>query len=186
MKINTMTEQTIIDHDGTIQEQVVSSTYNIESEPPYVKMYLDTLLYLKDLPKSHNPVLLGILQRLPWANANEQYIAINAGLKRQMAEQLSCSVSRINNAITDFVKGELLTRVDTGLYMVNPHLFGRGEWKDIKRLRMQIDFDAQGKTIRGVIQRKTHVGANQLDGQLTLDDDGENENTNTIKLVSVG
>lgn len=183
MKINQMTEETIIDQDGTVQAQVKTQVFNIESEPPYVKMYLDTLLYLKDLPKAHNPVLMAILKLLPWANSEHQYFAINAALKRQMAAELGCSESRINNAITDFVKGDLLIRIDTGLYAINPHLFGKGEWKDIKRLRMQITFDAQGKSIKSVIERKSAKDKEQCEGQLSLDPDEAEDNGVKYEMI---
>ena len=153
-KINQLVETRVLDENGELKEEVKSTSYYIEQEPPYVKMYLDTVLYLKDLPKGYNPILMSILRRLPWAN-QDQSIAINAGIKRQIAKELSCSVSRINAAITDFVKGEVLFRIDTGVYNVNPHLFGRGDWGDIARLRLEVLFDSDGKTIMGTIEKKS-------------------------------
>ncbi|KLV27094.1 replication/maintenance protein RepL, partial [Priestia megaterium] len=81
-------------------------------------------------------------------------LVLNAALKRQIAEEIDLSVSSINNAITKFVKGELLERIDTGLYRVNPHLFGKGEWKDIAKIRLEVAFDSEGKTIMSEIERK--------------------------------
>jgi hypothetical protein len=75
-----------------------------------------------------------------------------------MAKEIGCSVSRIDHAITDFVKGEVLYRMDTGLYRVNPNLFGRGEWADIAKLRLEITFDCRGKTIMSEIERKNKNG----------------------------
>lgn len=155
-KINQIREQIVLDQDGLPIRKETNTSYYIESEPPYVKMYLDTVLYLKDLPKGYNPVLMAILKRLPWAN-QDQDIAINAGMKRKMANEIGCSVSRINNAITDFVKGEVLYRVETGVYRVNPYLFGRGDWNDIARLRLEVTFDSEGTSILGKIERKSEV-----------------------------
>lgn len=155
-KINQIQEVTVLqtDIDGLVtgSKSEKNVTYSIESEPPYVKMYLDTVLYLSDLPKSYNPVLSAILMRMPWANQCQD-IAINSGVKRRIAKELGISVSRINNALTDFVKGKLLYRVDTGVYQVNPNIFGRGEWADIKKLRLEISFDASGKTIMAEIEK---------------------------------
>ena len=156
-RINQRIESITMDENGNMLKYDKNTTYNMGSEPPYVKMYLDTILYLKDLPKGYNPVLASILKRLPWAN-QEQGIAINAAVKRLMAKEINCSVSRINNAITDFVKGELLYRMDTGLYRVNANLFGRGEWADIAKLRLDVTFDANGKTIMGEVERKNKNG----------------------------
>jgi hypothetical protein len=167
-KINQLHETNIfqVDEQGTITKEINQTTvsYDLGQEPPYIKMYLDTVLYLKDIPKGYNSVLLSILKRIPWANQNQE-IAINAHIKRGIASELQCSYSTVEHAITDFVKGEVLLRVGTGTYQVNPHLFGRGEWKDIGKLRLTIDFDANGKTIMGEVikkSRKPIVDENQL------------------------
>jgi hypothetical protein len=154
---------TVVSDTGEVLYSEQHTSYRVPDEPPYVKMYLDTILYLKDLPKAYNPVLLAILRRMPWANA-EQGMAINGSLKRLMSAETGYSVSRINDAITDFVKGELLYRIDKGLYGINAHLFGRGEWRDIEQLRMTIDFDAQGKTVNGEIKKKTKMIGGAING----------------------
>lgn len=151
-RINQYVEKTIVDENGNTLKKESNTVYSVPTEPPYVKMYLDTILYLKDLPKGHNPILMSILKRLPWAN-QEQDIALNAGIKRKIAKEVGCSVSKVNNAITDLVKGEVLFRMDVGVYQVNPHLFGRGEWNDIAKLRLEVTFDKNGKTILGEIER---------------------------------
>ncbi len=142
----------MVNENGNTIKKELNTVYSVPAEPPYVKMYLDTILYLKDLPKGHNPILMSILKRLPWAN-QEQDIALNAGIKRKIAKEVGCSVSKVNNAITDLVKGEVLFRIDVGVYQVNPHLFGRGEWNDIAKLRLEVTFDKNGKTILGEIER---------------------------------
>jgi len=38
---------------------------------------------------------------------------------------------------------------------VNPNFFGKGDWQDIARLRLEVTFDSKGKTIMGVIEKKT-------------------------------
>ena len=114
-RINQYVEKTIVDENGNTLKKESNTVYSVPTEPPYVKMYLDTILYLKDLPKGHNPILMSILKRLPWAN-QEQDIALNAGIKRKIAKEVGCSVSKVNNAITDLVKGEVLFRMDVGVY----------------------------------------------------------------------
>ncbi|MCR8747279.1 replication/maintenance protein RepL [Romboutsia lituseburensis] len=155
-KINQMIEKTTIDENGNKLKTETNTVYSFQNEPPYVKMYLDTILYLKDLPKGHNPILMAILKRLPWAN-QDQDIALNAGIKRKIATEVGCSVSKVNNAITDLVKGDVLFRTEVGVYKVNPHLFGRGEWNDIAKLRLEVTFDSNGKTILGTIEKNSKI-----------------------------
>ncbi|EGI2115158.1 hypothetical protein FH832_003229 [Listeria monocytogenes] len=149
-KITMSNTRTITDEDGSIRYQEEDLTVNWGKEPNYIKLYLDTVLYLKDLPKGLNTILYALLKRMSYGNQ----LVLNAALKRQIAEEIDLSVSSINNAITKFVKGELLERIDTGLYRVNPHLFGKGEWKDIAKIRLEVAFDSEGKTIMSEIERK--------------------------------
>lgn len=149
-KITMSNTRTITDEEGSIRYQEEDLTVNWGKEPNYIKLYLDTVLYLKDLPKGLNTILYALLKRMSYGNQ----LVLNAALKRQIAEEIDLSVSSINNAITKFVKGELLERIDTGLYRVNPHLFGKGEWKDIAKIRLEVAFDSEGKTIMSEIERK--------------------------------
>lgn len=149
-KVTMSNTKTVIDENGAIKQKEEDLTVNWGREPNYIKLYLDTVLYLKDLPKGLNTILYALLKRMSYGNQ----LVLNAALKRQIAKEIELSVSSINNAITKFVKGELLERIDTGLYRVNPHIFGKGEWKDIAKIRLEVFFDSEGKTIMSEIQRK--------------------------------
>lgn len=111
-----------------------------EREPNYIKLYLDTLLTFKDLSRSLNPILLEFLNHMSYAN-DEQLIFVNAYMKKNIGEKLNLTVKRIDQALSDFVKSNIFKRVARGTYQVNPHLFGRGEWKDIKKIRAEFDFN---------------------------------------------
>lgn len=149
-KVTNTISRTVVNEDGLIKTKEEEKTINWGSEPNYIKIYLDTVLYLKDLPKGLNGILYAFLKRMSYGNQ----IVVNAALKRQIAKELELSLSSINNAISKFVKGELLYREDTGIYKVNPHLFGKGDWKDIAKIRLEITFDGQGKTIMSEIEKK--------------------------------
>lgn len=139
---------------GAVAKSTSSTVKQWEAEPPYVKMYLDTILYLQDLPKGHNSILHALLKRMTYANGdNGQCVFVNMGLKRMIGKELGVSVSRIDNVISDLTKGGVLERIERGVYQVNPHLFGRGEWADIAQLKLTVTFDANGKTVMGEIKR---------------------------------
>ncbi|MDF2883419.1 MAG: hypothetical protein K0R54_3976 [Clostridiaceae bacterium] len=155
-KIKQSTEVRVVDENGVIKETRTNRTIDWGKEPPYVKMYLDTILYLKDLPKGYNAILLSFLRRMNYANNpdGEQVIYVNGAMKKTIAKELKISLSRVNNALTDLVKGEAFYRIQTGEYRVNPNLFGRGDWQDIARLRLDVIFDGKGKSIMGYIESK--------------------------------
>lgn len=39
---------------------------------------------------------------------------------------------------------------------MNPYLFGKGEWQDISRIRMEITYDSDGKTFMSVCEHEEH------------------------------
>lgn len=149
-RVTNTVSRTVVDSDGKITYQEEDKTINWGTEPNFVKVYLDTILYMNDLPKGLNGILYAFLKRMTYGNQ----LVVNAALKRQIARELDLSLSSINNAISKFVKGELIFREDTGLYTVNPHLFGKGEWKDIAKIRLEVTFDSEGKTVMSEIKRK--------------------------------
>lgn len=145
--------KTVIDENGVIKRKEEDRTIDWGREPNYIKVYLDTILYLKDLPKGLNGILTAFLKRMSYGNQ----LVLNAALKRQIAKEVGLSMSSINNAITKFVKGEILIREDTGLYRVNPHLFGKGDWSDIAKIRLEVVFDKNGQSVMSEIERKDDI-----------------------------
>lgn len=60
---------------------------------------------------------------------------------------------KVSNAITELVKGKILYRVGTGAYNFNPYLFGKGDWQDVSRLRLEVNYDdIKGKTFKTVCE----------------------------------
>lgn len=165
-KIKQSTMETIVNENGK-KELRRNIVLQWEDEPPYVKMYLDTILYLKDLPKGYNSILLALLKHMTYADSEDgQCIFINSSMKKRIASSLEISISRIDNVLSELHRGEVLTRIDRGMYRVNPHLFGKGDWQDIARLRLEIIFDNNGKTIMGNIEKKKIN--TPIEGQMTL------------------
>ena len=113
----------------TKTEQVTSQ--KISAEPAYVKIYLDHITRLKDLPKCSTSILYSLVQSMTY----NSLIVINASVKRMIAKEHGIGIQTISNAITRFVKDGLMVRKDTGLYMLDPNLFARGKWSDIEKLR---------------------------------------------------
>lgn len=148
-KVINRTETTTVDENGEFRRYEETNTVNIGSEPNYVKLYLNDILYLSDLPKGLNSVLLAFLNRMHYGNE----LVLNASLKKKIAKEINLSLSSIDNAISKFVKGGILERTDPGMFIVNPHLFGKGEWRDISKIRLNVVFDKSGKTIMAEIER---------------------------------
>lgn len=139
-------ERVKIDHTtGEITSQEFIHRYS--NEPAYIKLYLDCISQLNGFSKSLNPILVEFLKYMTYAdrhlNDGGQIIYLNGQLKREIAKATGKTVKRIEQAITDFCKAKIFKRIATSTYQVNPYLFGKGDWKDIKNIRATIDFGAK-------------------------------------------
>lgn len=172
-KINQTVIKEVINESGEMVSKVANRTLSWGAEPSYIKLYLQDILYLSDMPTKRYAVLYELLKRASYAGEKDgMQVVINASLKRRIAETLGFkSVGTVSNTITDFVKGKILYRVDTGMYNFNPWLFGKGDWQDIARLRLEVDYDEiKGKTFKAVCSYKSKK-TEPLPGQVAFYDD---------------
>ena len=155
------THETVIMNDkGEIVESRINKTTTWRSEPSYIKLYLQDILYLSDMPKYHEKILFELLKYTCYAdNDMGMQIILNSSIKKQIAENLRIkNVRSINNALSALVTGKILYRVDTGLYQLNPYLFGKGNWQDVGKLRTEISYDEiKGRTFKTVIEYKDEI-----------------------------
>ncbi len=150
-KIKQSIETEVINENGEMINKRANKTLSWGSEPAFVKLYLQDVLYLSDMPTKHSAILYELLKRASYAGDKDgMQVIVNASFKRRIQETLNFkNISSVNNAITDLVKGKILYRVDVGMYNFNSYLFGKGDWQDIARLRLDINYDdIKGKTFK--------------------------------------
>ncbi len=125
------------------------------TEPEYIKIYLKDILYLSDMPEGYTKIVYKILQEAKWASEGMR-VTVNSGVKRLMCRDLGIkSVQTISNALSKLTKAEILMRIETGVYALNPHLFGKGDWRDIEKLRLNVDYNLDGfKSFKAAIKYK--------------------------------
>lgn len=149
-KISYQIEENNYITDVNTGEVVATNKTSIQSvkvskEPAFIKLYLEHLICFKGLSISINSILAELLQQCSYANINDaeggMILYINKALKKTIASKLNLSVSRIDHSITEFVKKDLMRRLDLGKYQFNPHFFGKGEWKDIQNIRATYDYN---------------------------------------------
>lgn len=168
----TVYNRTVIDNDtGEIRNQEI--VYKQSPEPNFIKLYLDCLCSFKGISKSLNPILIELLQHMSFASLQDpeggQIIYLNAELKRRIAKNTNKTVKRIEQALTDFVKANVLKRIAIGTYQVNANLFGRGEWKDIKNIRAKFDFangTINAEIIKTTTEQEQETPSERLTGDL--------------------
>lgn len=113
-------------------------------EPEHVKIYPPAIAPINSLIASHRRVLYAILSEASSAE-NGMRVAITSGAKRLMCQKHGIgSPQTIANALSKMVKARILIRIETGIYMLNPFLFGKGRWRDIEKLRHSVDYIFKG------------------------------------------
>jgi Firmicute plasmid replication protein (RepL) len=131
---------------GEIIRQKTYTKSIVEREPDFVKLYLKDVIRLKELPKNTENVLNLLLKSMSYKNIIPAY----APIKRMICNELNMQMNTLNKSIDNLYKAGLLIRVERGIYMADPNLFGKGEWKDIQALRLVIDYNKDGtKQISG-------------------------------------
>jgi len=145
-KILQMTEtQTINEETGEIKTLETTRTKMVPKEPSYIKMYLDDLGKLFDLPKGPRELLYVLVQRMDY----DGFISITASAKDRLCEKLSIQKQTFANYLNTLSKSSILRNVGRGEYEVNPHLFAKGEWKDIAKRRqafsLTITYSPEGR-----------------------------------------
>ncbi|MGG3542853.1 replication/maintenance protein RepL [Priestia megaterium] len=140
-KINKEVKETVTNDDGEkLFQRHIEESY-VSKEPDYVKIYLDNILQINNLSSGIQKTLNVLLKRMAYDNI----VVLNAYIKNQMAEELGFNtVQSLNNNINKLVKEGIMIRKGTGTYEMNPFLFGRGSWDNIKKIRFQVIFE-EGK-----------------------------------------
>lgn len=119
---------------GNVQDMTTTYVSQAKREPFYVKTYIDGIEKLYSMRPYCWPVLIWMLRRMPYASEDQRF-EFGLPMRKKAASELGMSLGRVNHAVTDLVEAGAVLRVDRGLYQLNPMIFGRGEWKEISRLR---------------------------------------------------
>jgi hypothetical protein len=135
------TKETVDYHTGEIISSVKTKTFSIDKEPEYIKLYIRDIGRLNNLSPGKDRVLYEVVRSMGYNNVVVAYKPI----KKMMCANLDISMNYLNKCIDDFYKKGILLRIDRGVYLADPLLFGKGKWTDIKNLRLVIEYDEKGK-----------------------------------------
>lgn len=152
-RITQMVESTVVDQTtGEIIEQTKAVVYTVENEPAYVKMYLNDLSKLLDLPKAHTDLLYILMTMMDYENI----VTLSPRKRDRICQQLNITKQSLANNLHKLAKVDAVRSVGRGEYQLNPELFAKGSWADIKnlqlsyrkRLKMTVEYDGDERTIR--------------------------------------
>lgn len=109
-----------------------------------VKMYLEDLLFLYQVPKNLSFLVYELLKK---AN-KEGTIIVNSFIKEQLVEKVGLTKGTIDNALTKLTESLLLERLGRGAYRPHEALLKSRELSEGKSVGLQVDYQDQKKTIK--------------------------------------
>ena len=141
----TETQRLVNEETGQVKQTVTNTISRVPQEPLYVKVYLQDINRIYDLPKGCSPALYEILKEMNWKGI----INLPKYTKEQCAAAAGLTLKSFSNCITDLIKKDILKRLGTSVYIANPHLFGQGKWLEIMERRetynITINYTPNGK-----------------------------------------
>lgn len=140
-----------------------SKTSSKEVEPNFVKLYLDDIGRLHGLPPYVSKLLHALAKSMGYKNVVPMYKPI----KQMICADIGISMESLNKAVVILTKEGILIPVGKGrgLYVMDPHLFGRGRWEDIKSLRLSIDYSEGKRRIMGTIEKQLEMEFDYSNGK---------------------
>lgn len=146
-KVSMIETTKTVSADGEKLEEIKAITFNYGKEPDYIKVYLDNIMFLAEISGWIGKIMYELIKSVSYADKG-QFLIVNAGYKRILAENLGIKPQSVTNAINQLAKKGILIRKESGVFLLNPQYFGKGDWKDISKIRYEVELNAQGKTIR--------------------------------------
>lgn len=166
-KKNVVREHTIESVDiesGEIKSTTSFTTQKVDTEPEFIKMYIEDMSRWSRLPKNTSGILGAILRYMNYENI----IPLNACIKDTIAKKMNTTRGSIDVQLHQLCKYGILTRVGTGTYLANPYVFGRGKWTEIKEIRATVRYNKDGVTFSVVTNPEKQLSLPEFDDPFGL------------------
>jgi sulfur transfer complex TusBCD TusB component (DsrH family) len=127
------THRVVDDLTGELLSMTTATTdiNTAPTEPNYLKLYIDDLGLLNKLSGGETRALIHIA-----ALANyDGEVVLPLLIKKRIAEKAGVKVQAISDTIVKLIKKGILKRVGATVYLLNPDLFARGKWREIRERR---------------------------------------------------
>ncbi len=144
-KVRHVREHTEIDQNTGEIKKYESTTVSVaDTEPPYVKLYIEDISKLYDLPASGKDLIYALIRIMDYRG----YISLNKAYKDIICKEIGIQDKTFRNTISKLIKKEVLKLIGKGLYEMNPNLFAKGTWQEIQKrrnnFRLIIDYSYDG------------------------------------------
>lgn len=127
------THRVVDDLTGELLSMTTATTdiNTVPTEPNYLKLYIDDLGLLNKLSGGETRALIHIA-----AIANyDGEVILPLLIKKRIAEKAGVKTQAISDTIVKLINKGILKRLGTMVYILNPDLFARGKWREIRERR---------------------------------------------------
>lgn len=114
-----------------------------QKEFDFIKVYFNTVLTFSGIKNISPDFLLCLCNYIIYTNEEktQMRITINKMIKDEMTQKLNIKANMIEKYIRKCVENGILFKTEyRGSYTVNPFLFAKDEWKNIKSLQTEFDY----------------------------------------------
>lgn len=137
------TEEILDNETGEIVRRKTFTSTLIEKEPPHVKIYLEDIAKINDLPPAASKVLNILVQNMGYNNM----VPMLKPFKEVICNSLDIKMNTLEKVVALLKEKHILHTFSRGLYILDPYLFAKGKWENIKNLRLIIEYDKNGNRI---------------------------------------
>lgn len=131
---------TTTDHQtGEIISTSRSYATRVEQTPDFVMVFTNDIGFMSDISGGASKLLWGLLR---FVDRNNE-ITLNKARKNEIADMVGIKSASIDALLTQLVKKNVLLKEAgrLGIFTLNPYIFGKGQWKNISKLRTMIEYD---------------------------------------------
>ena len=126
----------------------------VKRTPDFIMLYTKHVAFLEKLTKGETAVLSEILGKYVGI---ENLLNMSPAIRATITKKLDVDKSYVNKAISGLTKKKIISKDENGLSFLNPHLFGKGNWEDIHKLRHEIAYDFDFETLEAKETRKIAI-----------------------------
>lgn len=150
-KIIQISQREIVNHEtGQVVRQEHERVMQLPQEPEYIKLYLQDLADILDVPAGPQGLLMALVRKLDY----EGMITLSPAARDRIAALLKIKTHTLANYLTMLCEKGILKRTGRGEYEMNPSLMAKGSWPEILKRRatfqMIVTYAADGtRTITG-------------------------------------
>lgn len=135
-KVTYVSDTTKIDYEtGELKEETSSTVTRLPIEPEYVKLYLDDLGKLIDLPEGQRKLLFPLARKMDY----DGIISLTKNSRQRIATEIGITTATLRNYINHLSKNEVLIRYGQNEYEINPRYLAKGTWQSIYKRREEIE-----------------------------------------------